>query len=395
MRQGYLRLLDRLTGRGQISYMVVALKNRQRIGRLTPLDDVLLRIGERIHPVPTREMPPAFALGSTLAQDIISAGQHPAVPLALIDGWAVHAEATAGADAYAAAILSEIREVAVGEPLGSHGDAVAPLDAVTLRGDKGEIQVAVIPGEGVLMPGTDCSSGEVLRQAGHRLRAIDVAAIQALGVAAVRVRKPRVRIARVGGGRNDIADAVADWVAYAIAADVGEPVASRASADVEALLTGGGVDAVTLVGGTGFGPRDDTVHALARTGTVEAHGIAISPGETAAFGFANSRPVLLIPGRLDAALAVWLLIGRNMLTRLRGGGANEPSCESLPLTAKVASTVGLTELVLVRRVADGIAPLASKYLPLAALAQADGWIVVPAASEGLPVGAQVITRSLP
>jgi molybdopterin biosynthesis enzyme len=134
---------------------------------------------------------------------------------------------------------------------------------------------------------------------------------------------------------------------------------------------------------------------LARIGTVETYGIAVSPGETAAFGFANSRPVLLIPGRLDAALAVWLLIGRHMLTRLRGGVANEPSCESLPLTAKVVSTVGLTELVLVRRVADGIAPLASKYLPLAALAQADGWIVVPAASEGLPVGARVITGSLP
>src|SRR5260221_10957750 len=142
----------------------------------------------------------------------------------------------------------------------------------------------MIPGEGVLMPGTDASAGEMLRQAGHRLRAIDVAAIQALGVAGVRVRKPSVRIARVGGGRDDIADAVADWVACAIAADGGEPVASTPGTDVEALLADGSVDAVTLVGGTGFGPRDDTVHALSRIGTVEAHGIAISPGETAAFG---------------------------------------------------------------------------------------------------------------
>jgi MoeA C-terminal region (domain IV) len=51
--------------------------------------------------------------------------------------------------------------------------------------------------------------------------------------------------------------------------------------------------------------------------------------------------------------------------------------------------------VLVRRVPDGIQPLASKYFPLAALAQADGWIVVPAASEGLPAGTRVRTRSLP
>src|SRR5712671_6730560 len=199
--------------------MAVALENRQRIRRLTPLDDVSLRIGECVHPVPAREIPPAFVLGSTLAQDVVSAGAHPAVPLALIDGWAVHAEATAGADAYAAAMLSEIHEVAAGEPVGSYGDAVASLEAVTLRGDKGEIQMAVIPGEGVLMSGTDCRAGEVLRHAGHRLRAIDVAVIQALGVAGMRVRKPRVRIARVGRDCDVIADAVADWVGNAIAAD--------------------------------------------------------------------------------------------------------------------------------------------------------------------------------
>src|SRR6266446_6226758 len=65
-------------------------------------------------------------------------------------------------------------------------------------------------------------------------------------------------------GANDIADAIADWLAYAIAADGGEPVATRPGGEVEALLTGSGVDAVAMIGGTGAGGRDDTVHALAR-----------------------------------------------------------------------------------------------------------------------------------
>jgi molybdopterin biosynthesis enzyme len=149
-----------------------------------------------------------------------------------------------------------------------------------------------------------------------------------------------------------------------------------------------------MVGGTGAGPRDASVHALARTGTIEVHGIAISPGETAAFGVAVARPVLLVPGRLDAAVAVWLLIGRAMLARLRGGAEDRSSHQSR-LAGKIASTVGLAELVLVRQVADGVLPLASKYLPLAALAQADGWIVVPADTEGLPPGAEVTVRPLP
>jgi len=380
--------------RRHISRMVASPDNRQRIARLTPLEDVLRRIGECVDPVMPRDMRAAAALGATLAQDVVVADRHPAAPLALIDGWAVHAEATADAGAYAPAMLPAAREVAVGEAMPADGDAVAPVEAVTWRGGKGEVHAAVTAGEGVLLPGTDAGAGELLRHTGERLRAIDVAAMQALGVAGVRVRKPRVRIARVGRSRNDIADAIADWLAYAIAADGVEPVATRPGADIAALLSGGGVDAVAIVGGTGAGSGDDTVHALARTGAVEAHGIAVSPGETAAFGVAGSRPVLLVPGRLDAAVTVWLLIGRAMLARLRGGIEPESSSESV-LTGKVASTVGLTELVLVRRIEDGVEPVASKYLPLATLAHADGWIVVPAASEGLPPGARVNVRALP
>jgi len=199
-------------------------------------------------------------------------------------------------------------------------------------------------------------------------------------------------LARVG--RNDIADAIADWLAYAIAADGGEPVATRPGGEVEALLTSGGVDAVAMIGGTGASGRDDTVHALARSGSVEAHGIALLPGETAAFGIANSRPVLLMPGRLDAAVAVWLLIGQAILARLRDGTEPLASSKST-LIGKITSTVGLTELVLVRQVGDGVEPLASKYLPLATLAQADGWTVIPAASEGLPPGARITVCPLP
>jgi len=374
--------------------MVAPPENRQRIERLTPLEDVLRRIGECVAPVMPRDMRAAAALGATLAQDIVAADRRPAAALALVDGWAVHAEATADAGGYAPVMLPNVREIAVGEMLPGDSDAIAPLEAVTWRGGKGEMHAAVTAGEGVLTPGTDANAGEVLRRAGHRLRAIDVAAMQALGITGARARKPRVRVARVGRGRDDIADATSDWLAYAIAADGGEPVVSRPGPAVEALLTAGGADAVVMVGGTGAGRRDDTVHALARIGTVEAHGIAVSPGETTAFGIAASRPVLLVPGRLDAAVAAWLLMGRAMLARLRGGIENDSSREGL-LAGKVASTVGLAELVLVRRAADGVEPLASKYLPLATLAQADGWIVIPAESEGLPPGARVTVRPLP
>ncbi len=376
-----------------ITGMIAGLEHRQRIARLMPLDDVMRRIAERVHPAAPRGIEIVDALGATLAQDIVVTDRHPAVSLALIDGWAVQAELTTDAGPYAPTVLPQLREVAVGEALCADTDAVVPLEAVLWRGGKGELHAAMTPGEGVLMPGTDAGVGEVLRQAGHRLRSVDIAAMQALGIMEARVRKPRIRVARAGHGRDDIADAIANWLASAIAAAGGEAVTTRPGDDVEALLTGDGVDAVVMIGGTGTGARDDTVHALRRTGAVEVHGIAQSPGETAAFGIANSRPVLLVPGRLDAAVAAWLLIGHAILARLRGG-TELLSSRNSTLIGKVASTVGLTELVLVRQVGDGVEPLASKYLPFATLAQADGWIVIPAASEGLPPGARVTVYPL-
>src|SRR5215467_5634783 len=102
---------------------------------------------------------------------------------------------------------------------------------------------------------------------------------------------------------------------------------------------------------------------LARRGRVEVHGIAISPGETAAFGFADARPVPLLPGRVDATFAVWMLIGRHVLARLAGGSVADWPV-TLPLKRKITSTIGLTELIPVA-CAGGLAePLASGYLPL-------------------------------
>jgi molybdopterin biosynthesis enzyme len=127
---------------------------------------------------------------------------------------------------------------------------------------------------------------------------------------------------------------------------------------------------------------------------VEAHGFALSPGQTAAFGMAGARPVLLLPGRIDGALAVWLLLGSRLVARL-AASREEPHAVSARLTRKVASNLGLAELIPVR-MRDGEAePLGSGYLPLRTIAQADGWILVAADREGHPAGTPVMVRPWP
>ncbi len=109
---------------------------------------------------------------------------------------------------------------------------------------------------------------------------------------------------------------------------------------------------------------------MRREARLAVHGMAISPGETAALGFAGQRPVLMLPGRLDAALAVWMVVGRRILERVSAVTLNKDSdaVETLPLARKVTSTIGLAEIVPVRRIAGQAEPLAAKYLPISALA---------------------------
>jgi molybdopterin biosynthesis enzyme len=163
----------------------------------------------------------------------------------------------------------------------------------------------------------------------------------------------------------------------------------RESGSIDNALHAGDADIIVGIGGTGTGRNDTSVSALKRDGRVGWHGLALSPGETAAFGFVGDTPVLLLPGRLDAALAVWLTLGRPAVDRLAAARAALDVVDTARLTRKIASTVGVSEFVPVARDGRGADPLASRYLPLSVLARADGYVLVPAESEGYSAGSAV------
>lgn len=363
----------------------------QRLSRQTPLSAILALIEARVAAVKPQQKRPAALHGCILAERVTIAEQ-PARAIALRDGYAVAAAAIADAGPYAPLPFASIPpRLDVGELMPSGTDAVLPLDAVNIHGDRAEAIAAVAPGEGVLTAGADIRQEVPLRCAGVRARGVDIAAFSAAGIQAVSIREPRIGVA-VGGAGGKVVNAALAMLVNVIL-DAGAVVGGNPITLVAALQDEKN-DAVIAVGGTGSGRHDDAVQTLARLGRVEAHGIAIAPGETAAFGFVGHRPVLLIPGRLDAALAVWLLIGRYLVAKLAGGSVDDVTA-LLPLKRKVVSTIGMTELIPVSR-ADGVAePLASGYLSFTALTRSDGWIVVPAASEGFGAGTEVAVRLWP
>jgi molybdopterin biosynthesis enzyme len=57
--------------------------------------------------------------------------------------------------------------------------------------------------------------------------------------------------------------------------------------------------------------------------------------------------------------------------------------------------VGIAEFVTLRLSEEGATPLGSGFASLQQLAQADGWMLVPAESEGYAAGTVVQVRPLP
>jgi molybdopterin molybdotransferase len=372
---------------------MVDVETRQRIARLTPLDAVLDRIDALVAPVAPREVALAAAVGRVAAGDVMVPAR-PRAALALRDGWAVSAALTRDAGPYAPAPLASAIRVDAGALLPEGADAVAEIDALVVRDGGAHAVAAITPGDGVLPAGADADGATALLRDGRRLCAVAAAALAAVDVSRVKVREPRVLVVRARPEGDPIIDAAAALLARAIAAAGGVALDAAGGAELGDALRRRDADAVVAIGGTGSGRNDTSVLTLKRLGRVEAHGIALSPGETAAFGMVEARPALLLPGRIDGALAAWLLLGERMLARL-AGSREEPRAVAAKLNRKVASNLGLAELIPVR-LRDGEAePLGSGYLPLQTLARSDGWILVPADREGHPGETSVMVRPWP
>jgi molybdopterin biosynthesis enzyme len=231
----------------------------------------------------------------------------------------------------------------------------------------------------------DAGPDSAKRLTGARLRRIDLALLASLKVERVAIRIPRVLVVRTGKSGN-VADAVCALIAGAIEGDGG--IASVEAKALDAALNHENCHAVIAIGG------DANSRMLANLGHVEFESIALNPGDAIAFGNANTRPVLLLPERIEGALAAWLTLGRRLLARLAFRLIEEQPY-LLELARPVTSIRGQAEIIPVRRRAAQVEPLAGSDWTAQTVARTDGWILVPAESEGHPAGTKVAMRPWP
>jgi molybdopterin molybdotransferase len=352
---------------------------------LTPLDVALAALLRDLRPVVPVELPLAEAL-DCVAADMPPLTACPPHDVAAVDGWALRARDLVGASSYTPLPLaSSPAWVEAGDKIPENCDCVLDADSIDQSGPLVQVLAEAIPGQGVRRAGGDIAAGHLLTEAGRRVLPRDLLVARAAGLGKINVRRPRLRVVNVPGSaitanlivENARAQGAEIIFAEAISRDAAA-IADAIDADCDLLLT---------IGGSGVGYTDATVAALAERGEVMAHGIAVRPGRTSAVGRIGKAPVIVLPGAPDQAMAAWWILAVPTLDRLTA--RQRRRTVTLPLARKIASQVGIAEIVLLERRANAFVPSAAGDLPLETIARADAWLMIPGGSEGFAAGAPV------
>lgn len=328
---------------------------------LTPLESALTDLLDRLSPVLPESVSPGDACGLILAADVVLKEALPARSMALVDGIAVLAADTVGAGPQGPVFLPAVpKALKTGEPLPEGTDAVLPAGALESLGGIPMLLQQAWPGEGVRLRGGDLKAGALLASAGQPLAAAASLALELAGETAVAVRRPLVGLV--------LADAATRKWLTRLVAFCGGRIAQ--SGEVAHLLLTDARD--------GFAAR--------------CSGLALAPGFDSAVGEVGQVQVIRLPPRFDGAIAVALALLSAALAKLTD--AADMRIER-PLSARLVSQVGLSEVALLRLRPDGFQPLSVGEITLASLLAATHAAIIPPASEGLPAGAMLVALSLP
>jgi molybdopterin biosynthesis enzyme len=356
---------------------------------LTSLDAALAQVLRGVAPVAPAALPLAEALGC-VAADMPPLHAHPSRDTAGGDGWALRARDLVGASSYSPLPLTLPPVwVEAGEALPAGCDCVIDADLLDQTGPLVQALAEAIPGQGVRRAGSEIAEASTVIASGRRVRPLDLLIARAAGLDRLNVRRPRLRFVNIpaSSGAALTADLMAESAREAGAAVVRAEASGRDAASIAGALDPAACDMLITTGGSGVGGRDEVIAALAQRGRVIAHGIALQPGRTSAVGRIEDVPVIALPGAPDQALAAWWTIALPVLDVLSGLWPRPRV--TLPLKRKIASSVGITEIVLLEQIEGRWMPLAVGDLSLDAIARADAWLAVSGGAEGFAAGTPV------
>lgn len=384
------------------------------------------RIAERSQRSGSESVQLQSAAGRVLASDVVADVSIPPFDRSAMDGFALRGAETLGATPYNPLSFLVVgvsfpgkpcpREVNPGQavrimtgaPLPAGADAVVPVEWTEDAGEQlVRVTEGVTPGKNVGKVGEDIARGTAVLQQGRLLRPQDVAVLASLGVQPVEViRSPRVSVLVTGnellpcGSRPEgfrIVDSNSVMLAALVQKDGGTIQDIQLLPDerpvIFSALEQSSADVILISGGSSVGEEDHAPIILAELGEVLFHGVALRPAGPAGFGVLENpgRLVFLMPGNPVSSLCAYDLFAGPAIRVLGGRKSDLPHrTRTMPLGEKIGSAVGRVDYVRVKIDRDHVLPLATSGASiLSSTTRADGFVLIPHDSEGVPAGESV------
>ncbi|MFH0748666.1 MAG: molybdopterin biosynthesis protein [Candidatus Bathyarchaeota archaeon] len=410
---------------------------KQKVFReLLSVPEAKRRLTEHFVPQPVggETLPLESCFGRVLSSDIEASIDVPPFDRASMDGFAVHAEDTFGAEEDQPISLKvvgqigagenprvalengEAAEISTGAPIPQGANAVVMVEYTWQDDDSLRVYRAVSPGENIMAAGSDIMAGELILRKGDFLTPRETGVLSAIGVTKVDVfRKPLVAVISTG---NEVISPGA-FLEYGKIYDIN----SRSIAD--SVLECGGVpsflgiagdeksairskieegfrksDIVILSGGTSAGVGDLVYRIIDELGKpgILVHGVSVKPGKPLIIAVVNGKPLFGLPGYPTSALMMFNVFVRPVLREMAGLKAEAERMMVEAKTAeKIESSLGRYQYLPVNLVQTEsgtyhVYPVPGESGAITTLAEADGFIEVSGDRAFLSEGEDVLVE---
>jgi len=382
-------------------------------------------------PIGLERVPLSEALGRVLAEDVVAPMDVPPFDRSTVDGYAVKALDTFGADenrpvtlkfcgqvtvGEAPSIVVEngmTAEIATGAPLPKGADAVVMVEYSIRRDDTILVHRPVSKGENVMEAGSDIHRGEKILRKGQRLASREIGVLAALGLTEVDVyKRPRIAVISTGAeivepGKplppGKIYDINANTLSVAVLECGGEPVnlgiipdeRDQLEAAVKNALNS--ADAIITSGGVSVGPRDiipQVLDTLGKPGVIIS-GIAVKPGKPTTIAMIKGKPVFSLPGHPTSSLLMFHMIVRPIICKMAGRKEETSPVVKAVAATKMFPAKGRRTFVMVNLTHDKAGRLLASPVPtglsgaITTMAKASGFVEIEEKKQFINEGEEV------
>ena len=397
------------------------------------IEDALARIKNTIHPLKDSEtVLLKNALGRILSEAVYAPINSPNETNSAMDGYAFSsAEITKGREfslnligtSWAGRPFKGVLQagqcirVFTGAVVPSEADSIIMQEHVESDGQWIHFPIDTIGGQHIREVGEDMQQGSLLFASPKKLNAIDLGLLASAGVCEVSVSRP-VKIAFFSTGdeltelgKPLFSGQIYDSNRYAlhgllnninyIVTDMGVIVDDKQLLEASFIEAAKNHDVIITTGGVSVGEADYVKEILSRCGEVNFWKIAIKPGKPLAFGKIGDCYFFGLPGNPVAVIVTFQYIVSPALTHLLGATETKTIKLAAICTSTLKKSPGRQEYqrgILTQDAAGNFFVASSGKQGsniMKSLSEANCYIVLPVACEGIQAGERVMIDLIP